>query len=200
MKWIGLTGGIASGKSVAANFLRQMGLCVADADYWARLALDEGREPYRKVVEAWGAKVLLGDGRIDRPQLGRMIFSDPDKKESLESWIHPFVRESVSHLRDQWRRQGQLWAVYDVPLLFEQDMAELFDHVLLIHCSPETQIARLELRNQFDRNTAEARLAAQIPIDDKIPLADAVIKNEGSLQELDQQLALWKSARDVEYS
>jgi dephospho-CoA kinase len=191
MKWIGLTGGIASGKSTVAAIIEKNGIPVVNADQVAHLALDPGSPVYPKILQAFGRDIVHTDGSIDRNKLGALIFKDPSLRDTLEKLVHPFVREQVKEIRSDLASQGHPVAVYDVPLLFEKNMEKDFDHILLVSCDPETQIQRLMKRNSLTREQAELRLRSQIPIAQKKSKAHTVIENTKSLIDLEATTQAW---------
>lgn len=195
MKWIGLTGGIASGKSTVAEIISKSGIPVINADQVAHLALEPGSVVYPKIIQAFGTDILFADQSIDRNKLGAFIFKDPSQRELLEQLVHPFVRQQVQAIKKDLAQQGHKMAVYDVPLLFEKNMEKDFDHILLIFCDPETQIQRLMKRNTLTREQAELRLRSQIPLTQKkkrtIAHKGVVIENLGTLKELESKVKGW---------
>lgn len=185
MLWIGLTGGIASGKTTVARILRSRGCAVVDADELSRRAVQSGTSGFDDIVQAFGRDIVGGDGELDRKKLGQIVFSDATSLARLEEIIHPRVRELAAREKDRLKNEGHQFAFYDVPLLFEKNMTPLFDLVVAVICSRDEQIARLQKRDGFTYEEAQARLAAQMPIEEKAALADDVIKNAGSLGELE---------------
>lgn len=188
MLWIGLTGGIATGKSTVSRLLTNQGLVVIDADALAREAVKKDSEGLKSVVAAFGPGVLTNDSELDRKKLGEIVFRDPAKRAVLEGIIHPQVRAMAEKRRRELEASGHAFSFYDVPLLFEKKMKPLFDHVVLVFCSPAIQIQRLMQRDGITQEQAEVRLHAQLPIQDKVDLSDYVIRNEGSLEDLKIEL------------
>ncbi len=190
-KIIGLTGGIASGKSTVASYLQEhYGLLVFDADIYAREAVVEGSPILEKIIDRYGVKILLADskdgqdqqrGQLDRRRLGEIIFSDPTEKQWLEQQIHPFVRQCLE--RDIAQNPTQN-LVLVVPLLLEAQMTDLVNQVWVVACTQEQQLARLISRDQLSPAAAQGRIDSQMPIDQKIPLADVVLDNTGDRAEL----------------
>ena len=189
--WIGLTGGLASGKSTVSNLLKRQGVPVIDADEIAHQALRPGTGPYQKVLSHFGKTILAADQSIDRKKLGALVFNQKDELLYLESVIHPYVQEQVLIHKEQALARGHGIAVYDVPLLFEKNLMPQFDRIVVVGTKEETQIQRVLKRNQWSREEALARLRNQLPIEDKIARADDVIWNEGSLEELELQTNQW---------
>jgi dephospho-CoA kinase len=181
MRLVGLTGGIASGKSTFAAALRALGAPVLDADQLARAAVAKGSPGLAEVVAAFGPDVLGRDGELDRKRMAARVFSDPTARARLEAIVHPRVR---SLFRDELARlaaQGDPVAFYDVPLLYETGQQGQVDLAVVVWAPRELQVTvtRLAARDGLSRADAEARLAAQLPIDAKAALADVVIVNDG---------------------
>ena len=188
MEWIGLTGGIATGKSTVAQVLKAQGCVVVDADQLARQAVAKNSEGFKQVVKTFGTKVLNSEGDLDRSRLGKLVFSDPNYREKLEKIIHPIVRHLALAEKARLESQGVERAFYDVPLLFEKNLESLFDQVLLVYAPEKLQIERMRARDGFSEPEARKRLAAQVPIEEKRSRATQVIDNSGSLEELEAQV------------
>ena len=183
---IGLTGGIASGKSTVANYLQERhGLLVFDGDIYARDAVALGSPILQKIVDRYGAEILLVDGLLDRRRLGEIIFSDPTEKQWLEQQIHPFVRQCLE--RDIAQNPTQN-LVLVVPLLIEAQMTDLVNEIWVVACSPQQQLARLVSRDQLSPAAAQGRIDSQMSIDQKISLADLVLDNTGDRVQLLNQI------------
>jgi dephospho-CoA kinase len=180
---VGLTGGIASGKSTVAKMFEDQGAYLIDFDALAHFVEEPDHPAWKAIVEFFGREILNEDGTINRAKLGLIVFSDHEKLSMLNSIVHPAVF-------DMWRRRiedirkinPRAIVVSDVPLLLEVRMQHLFDVVILVHVSPEDQIRRLTERNEYSRKEAESRLDTQIPIDEKISHADFVIDNKGPIE------------------
>jgi dephospho-CoA kinase len=173
---IGLTGGIASGKSSVGRFLEQQGIAVLDADRYAHKALAPGTPTTRAVLERYGAKVqsALSKG-LDRAALGSIVFSDPQERTWLEAQLHPLVRQRFD--QELQTHGGERVVALMIPLLFEAGLESLCSEVWVVHCSPTQQRQRLMTRNRLSPEEAEQRIRAQWPLDRKTALADCVIKN-----------------------
>jgi len=188
MLWIGLTGGIATGKSTAAQILRQMGYTVVDADGLAHAAILPKQPPYKLVVDHFGTEILNSDGLIDRPRLGKIVFADPAKRLILESFIHPWIQQEVQHAMEHCRKKNDPLAFYDVPLLFEKKLQAQFDSTLVIYAPRAVQLSRMQKRDGLSLADCEKRLASQIDIEAKRKLATATIENIQTLEKLQQNL------------
>jgi dephospho-CoA kinase len=185
---IGLTGGIASGKSTVSNMFKEMGITVIDADVEARLAVQKGESAYVKIVEAFGEEILLPDGEIDRQKLGSIIFHHTDKRQILNQIVHPEVRKRMYSQIDEAQAKEERVVVLDIPLLFESKLTHMAEKTLLVYVDEDIQLERLMQRNQLSKQEAEARIQSQMPLAEKVNLADAVINNNGSIENTKQQL------------
>jgi dephospho-CoA kinase len=192
---IGLTGGIASGKSTVANMIRDYRIPIIDADVISREVVEKGEQAYDEIVEAFGSEILLKDGSIDRIKLGSIIFNHEDKRKLLNSIVHPAVRRSMSVQKEQHIQSGASAVVLDIPLLFESKLTYMVDKTLLVFVDSEIQLKRLMERNHFSKDVALARIQSQMPLIEKRELADQVIDNNGTLAEtklqLQQILKVW---------
>jgi dephospho-CoA kinase len=184
MLWIGLTGGIGTGKSTVSQLLRADGYDVIDADVLAREVVQSGTPGFDEVVKLFGRETIGPDGQLDRKQIARIVFTNSSKLKSLESIIHPRVRVRVAQIRSELEARGRRFVFYDVPLLFEKQMQSQFDRTVVVTATPDQQLARLMLRDGLTQAEAQSRLAAQLPIEEKATLADDVIINEGDLEDL----------------
>jgi dephospho-CoA kinase len=192
---IGLTGGIASGKSVVSRILRERGLPVIDADRIAHeiLATDEGVK--QKVVAAFGPEVLTAAGAVDRARLGTIIFRDAQHRRDLERILHPMIGAAL------WKRAQEAAevVVLEVPLLIEQGEQARVDLVVVVYATRERQIQRLMERDALSREDAIRRIETQLPLEEKVAYAHYVINNNGSLEETEEQvLRLYQAVRGKE--
>jgi len=188
---IGLTGGIASGKSAVARRLAFLGAVVLDADRLAREAVEPGAPAWAQVKEAF-PQVIQEDQTIDRRLLGEIVFSDAQKRKLLESFIHPEVLRMLLARAAQAKAQGRL-VVAEVPLLFEVGWEGLMDEVWVVYVRPEVQLERLLARSSLSREQAERMVESQLPLDVKVSRADRVIDNNGPLEKTWEQVdALWE--------
>jgi dephospho-CoA kinase len=193
MRVLALTGGIGCGKSLAAQYFAELGALVIDADQLARAAIERGSAGFDEVVTLFGDSILK-DGNIDRRALGEIIFKDPKAKDALEKIIHPFVRkefeEAVASLK------GDQVLVYEIPLLYETNNQERFDLVITVESEMQNRIARLRGRGMHI-SEIEGRIAAQATREQRIEIADFLIDNDGSEDELLRQVEkIWDSLHD----
>jgi len=186
---VGLTGGIASGKSLVAADLAARGAIIIDADVLAREVVEPGTPALAAIVERFGSKVLT-DGQLDRSRLGEIVFADPLARRDLERIVHPAVRARAIEL--ERTAEDAAVVVHVIPLLVETGQQQNFDFVVTVDVDQETQIQRLMARNGFSRAEAESRIAAQATREDRRAAADVVLDNTGTLARLrDQIAALW---------
>jgi dephospho-CoA kinase len=185
---IGLTGGIASGKSTVSAMFAEMGVTVIDADIEARLAVEKGEKAYNDIVSHFGAGILEENGGINRQKLGSIIFNDEEKRKMLNSIVHPAVRERMAHKRQKAEAANEKAIVLDIPLLFESKLTGLVEKIILVYVDEKTQLERLMMRNNFSVDEALSRIKSQMPLKDKVDLADEVIDNSGSIEESRTQL------------
>jgi dephospho-CoA kinase len=186
---VGLTGGIAAGKSVVADELAARGAIIIDADVLAREVVEPGTPALAAIIDRFGAQVLR-DGQLDRTRLAQIVFADPLARRDLERIVHPAVRDRAAELE---RAAGDAAVVVHViPLLVETGQHEAFDLVVTVDVDHETQIQGLMVRNGYTRAEAESRIAAQASRDDRRRAADVVLDNTGSVTQLGEQIdALW---------
>lgn len=189
MRLVGLTGGIASGKSTFAAALRALGAPVVDADQLAREAVAKGSPGLAQVVAAFGAEVLGPDGALDRRRVAARVFADPAARARLEAIVHPAVRALFRAERDRLAAAGAPLAFYDVPLLYEAGLEREVELVVVVWAPRAAQLARLAARDRLAPAEAEARLAAQLPLDEKARRADAVVVNDGERAALEAKAA-----------
>ena len=186
-KIIGITGGIASGKSTVTNFLRKKGFEVVDADAVVHQLQKPGGRLFQILVEHFGEKILLEDGELNRPLLASLIFNNSDEREWSKQTQGIIIRQELGTLRDKFYETEELFFM-DIPLLFEQDYAAWFDETWLVYVSPDVQLKRLMKRNHLSKESAEARLASQWSLEEKKKLANHLIDNNGSRDQLLSQV------------
>jgi dephospho-CoA kinase len=188
---VGLTGGIAAGKSTVAAMLRDLGAFVIDADEIARRVMAPGESAHQEVVERFGKEILDANGGIDRPKLAEIVFRNPRARFDLNAIVHPKVRAEAERLIDECARSGRSrLVVYDAALLVETGAYRGLDRLVVVRCRRDTQLRRLEQRDGLEGAAASARLASQAPLEEKIAAADYVIDTDGSLEETRRQAEL----------
>ena len=194
MQLIGLTGGIASGKSTIARRLAEHGAVVIDADRIAREVVEPGQPALEAIAERFGHGVIAADGTLDRAALGAIVFADEDARLALNGITHPAVlRASTERFRAAAEADPDAVVVYDVPLLVESANAYPFDLVVVAHASGEVRVERLVELRGMDRAEAERRIRSQASDDERLAVADVVIDTDGSLgRTLEQTDALWE--------
>jgi dephospho-CoA kinase len=185
---IGLTGSIASGKSTVAQMLAAYNLPIVDADIVARQVVEPGSETLTKIAGAFGPQVIAKDGSMDRAKVGSIIFRDESKRTVLNEIIHPAIRAEMLRQRDEHVANGANTVIMDIPLLFESKLQHFVEKVLVVSVSENVQLQRLMDRNGFSEEEARARIATQIPVAEKAAKADAVIYNDGTVEETAEQL------------
>ena len=187
-KIIGITGGIASGKSTVTEFLRQNGFEVVDADAVVHQLQKPGGRLYRILVDHFGENILLENDELNRPLLASLIFSNSEEREWSKQTQGQIIREELWDLRDKLAQTEDVFFM-DIPLLFEQDYASWFDETWLVYVSRDTQLDRLMKRDYLTIEDAQARLASQWPLEEKKRLASHILDNNGSREQLLSQVA-----------
>jgi dephospho-CoA kinase len=187
MRRIALTGGIATGKSHVRARFEGLGVPTIDADTLARDIVAPGTEALAAIVQRFGADVLDPSGALDRRRLGAIVFEHDGERRALEAIIHPGIRRAMNAWFDTLP-STHAFAIADIPLLYETGRAHEFDAVIVTACAPETQVKRVMARDRLTETEARQRIAAQMPIDEKVKRADYVIRTEGSFEETDAQV------------
>lgn len=187
-KIIGLTGGIASGKSTVSNIIKSIGYKVIDADIISRKVVEKGKPAYLKVVEYFGVGILDEEDKINRTKLGNIVFNDRFKREKLNSIVHPYILKEIKNEIDNTKEDRVVFV--DIPLLIEvlDDLKENgihFDEIWIVYVDEETQIRRLTERDSINREDAIRRIKAQMSMDVKIKYADRIIDNRGDKKKLE---------------
>lgn len=180
---IGLTGGIATGKSTVSAYLKELGIPVIDADVISREVVAKDSVGLQAVVSAFGKSILLENGELNRANLGAIIFHSKEKRETLNSIMHPLIRTRMNELQQNYSKQNYDIIVLDVPLLIENKSNYAVDEIWVVYVNEQEQITRLQLRNDLSREEAEVRVASQLSIEKKKKLADRVIDNSGTIEE-----------------
>ncbi len=180
---VGLTGGIASGKSTVSAIFRHAGAQIIDADQIAREVVQKGLPAWQKIVAHFGPRVLMADGQLDRAILADVVFNDPLQKRHLNAIVHPHVSRKTKELMEKLERtQPNGVVVLDVPLLYEVGMEKDLDKIIVVYVPESVQLDRLMQRDGLSEQAARARIRAQMPIEEKRRRADIVIDNSGSLE------------------
>jgi len=200
MKLLGITGGIGMGKSTAASLLEERGVPVIDTDQIARQLTEPGQPALAEIGASLGANLISPDGRLDRKELARRVFSDASERARLEAILHPRIRGAWQAVVDGWRVAGRERGAVIIPLLYETHAENLFDVVVCVACSHATQLERLRQRG-WSRTEIQQRLAAQWPVEEKINRADFVIWTDTTLEahaaQLDRVLELAARGSEV---
>ncbi len=183
MKWIGLTGGIACGKSTISRMLKDQGIPLVDADEIAREVVKAGSPGLRSVEQVFGSQFISEDGNLDRRKLGQHVFGHPELLQKLEGILHPLIREETRRRR-MHEDLGAPLAIYDIPLLFETKAQDQFDQIIVVSCTKEQQKERLRRKTDWSEDEIEMRIASQIPIQFKEQEADFTVFNNRDEQHL----------------
>ncbi|WP_126425556.1 dephospho-CoA kinase [Brevibacillus marinus] len=185
---LGLTGGIACGKSTVSGMLRERGITVIDADQIARQVVEPGMPAYEAIVRHFGTDILLPDRSINRKKLGSIVFSDESERQVLNALVHPEVRKVMREQAEAAERAGEKIVFMDIPLLFESKLQHMVDKIVVVYVPAEIQLQRLMERDELDLEQATKRLRAQLPIEWKKEQADYLIDNQGTREETEQQV------------
>ena len=184
---IGLTGGIATGKSTATKLFEQHGIPVVDADVVSRQMVEKGSEGLQKIVNHFGKTILNEDGTLNRKKLGELIFNDSSLRQQLNHILHPLIREEMNRQTMHLLKTNQ-HVIQDIPLLFENKLEQHFDLVIVVYIDHHEQIKRLQQRDGISYEAALSKVKSQAPIEDKKALAGIVINNHGTIDALEEQV------------
>lgn len=197
---LGVTGGIASGKSTAAKMLEELGAPIIDFDVLAREVVQPGQPAYNDIVDYFGRQVLQEDGTLDRKKMSDIVFSDLEKRKKLESFTHPRIQEEfIRDLHEITSKNPEAIVQVVIPLLIEINLQYLFHKIVVVYVSPEVQVERLAERDGISRDQAANILKSQLPIDEKASYADFVIDNNGTVEETRRQVeALWGKLKEIQ--
>jgi dephospho-CoA kinase len=196
VKLVGLTGGIASGKSTVAGMLRELGAKIINADDLARSIVQPGKEAWKEIVAAFGTEILRPDRSIDREKLRSAIFADPQKRKRLDAITHPRIRALAQARAQELAAKGAAIVVYEAPLLFENEAHLWLRPVILVGCEDALQRRRLKARDHLGEAEIAQHIQAQMPLNEKRTLADFVIENDGDLDDLKKQVKdVWEKIR-----
>jgi dephospho-CoA kinase len=185
---IGLTGGIACGKSTVSWMLAERGARIIDADIIAREVVRPGEEAWSLIVERFGRDILLANEELDRVKLGAIVFADEQARLDLNAIVHPAVRARMRQLMKEAREESIALIVMDIPLLYESKLEYMVEKVVVVYCTAEQQLKRLMERNGYDEEEAMRRIASQMSIEEKKSRADYVIDNSGTFTETEEQV------------
>lgn len=185
-KIIGLTGGIASGKTTVSDYLKKRGYVVLDADAYSKKTTAKNGPAIPAIIEAFGADIVSEYGELDRKKLGSIIFNDADKRRELNEIVHPLIREMMNADEEKYIQKGHVFL--DIPLLFENGLNERCDLVVTVFVDRDTQIKRLTARNDLTVEEAEARINSQMPLTEKVQKSDFRLDNNGTVEMLYEQI------------
>lgn len=188
---LGLTGGIATGKSSVSRYFLQKGFPVVDADTGARKVVERDTEGWRRIRETFGKEVFHEDGTLDRKRLGAVVFTDSSKRQLLDSLLRDLIRNWMEQETKHYQKEHPALIVWDIPLLYEAQYEEACDAVMVVYVPEEIQRERLIKRNGFTKEEAENRINSQWPMEDKKKKADILIDNSGTLEATYQQIDKW---------
>lgn len=187
MRIIGLTGGIASGKTSVTKLFATKKVPIIDCDRLARQVVEPEQPALREIVKLFGRDVLHANGSLNREKLAEWIFNNETQRLEVNRITHHYILEEIYQTLKQLREQKEPFVVIDVPLLIEVNWTFLVDEIWLVYCTPQQQLSRLMARSNYNIETAQARIDAQMPIDEKKEYADIIIDNSGSVQQLTEQ-------------
>ncbi len=185
---IGLTGGMASGKSLVARVLRELGLPVIDADELARKVVEPGQPAFADIVRAFGPEVVAADGRLDRKKVADLAFADEAKRRALNAATHPRIAALARELTAAYAAAGEPIVIYEAALLVENGLHRALDGLIVVKAAPEQQLARAVARDAHGEAAARARIASQLPLEAKLAVATHVIDNSGTSDETRRQI------------
>lgn len=189
MLFVGLTGSIATGKSSVAKIFSELGFSVIDADYLAHKAYEKGQKAYDKIVKEFGSDILDNHMNIDRKKLGKIVLQNKEQLSKLESIVHPEIEKiRNSELKKIERVDKNAIVIYDIPLLFEKNLKKMFDVTIVVYTDKKTQIERLMKRDGLSKKEAEKRIDLQIPVEQKIKMADFAIDNSKDIDYTKKQV------------
>jgi dephospho-CoA kinase len=189
---VGLTGGIGSGKSTVSRIFAKLGAEIIDADELARAVVSPGSPALEQIIERFGKDVLDSTGALDRPRMARVVFHDDQARMDLNRIVHPAVAHRAQEEIMRHIERGSKLVIYDVPLLYETGLEGMFDGVIVVKVAPEVQRARLRSRDQLSEEELNARIGAQLPLEEKVKRATYVINNDGTPEETELQVrSLW---------
>lgn len=184
----GLTGGIGCGKSTVSQMFESLGAKVIDADQVARDVVKPGSDGLKALVQAFGEEILLPDGNLDRPGLGKIVFADEYRRKTLNGILHPRIGLETARRLQQERAAGTKHLIYDAALLIETGQAKFGEKLIVVRADPAVQLERLMSRDQISEDEARQKIASQMPVDQKAKMADFVVDNSGTLENTRRQV------------
>jgi dephospho-CoA kinase len=198
MKWIGLTGGIATGKSTVQKLIESLGVACIDADLISHQLTEVNHIGYHQVVNLFGSEILNSDLTLNRKKIAEIVFNNLENKKKLENVLHPLIQDEVQKQKTNYEILKHPICIYNVPLLFENHLKDQFDKIVLIWCDPETQLKRLQNRNQLSLKEAQMRIDSQLPLSIKASQSNFCIDNSTDLNDLKIQVEnLFKTLTNI---
>ena len=191
MKIVGLTGGISSGKSTVSSYLKQLKIPVIDADEVARKVVEPNSQGAIEIRKAFGSDVFEEDGSLNRQKLGALIFSNAENRQKLDDLLQPLIKIMILDEIEEYHQKGENMIVLDLPLLFEKQYEELCEEIIVVYVPKELQLERLMRRNQYTKQEALSRIDSQLSIEEKRKRATVLLDNQGTIQQLYQQVEQW---------
>ena len=191
MKIVGLTGGISSGKSTVSSYLKQLKIPVIDADEVARKVVEPNSQGAREIRKTFGSDVFEEDGSLNRQKLGALIFSNAENRQKLDDLLQPLIKIMILDEIEEYRQKGETMIVLDLPLLFEKHYEKLCEEIIVVYVPRELQLERLMKRNQYTKQEALFRIDSQLSIEEKRKRATVLLDNQGTVQQLYQQVEQW---------
>lgn len=191
MKIVGLTGGISSGKSTVSSYLKQLKIPVIDADEVARKVVEPNSQGAIEIRKAFGSDVFEEDGSLNRQKLGALIFSNTENRKKLDELLQPLIKIMILDEIEEQRQKGENMIVLDLPLLFEKHYEKLCEEIIVVYVPRELQLERLMRRNQYTKQEALSRIDSQLSIEEKRKRATVLLDNQGTIQQLYQQVEQW---------
>lgn len=191
MKIVGLTGGISSGKSTVSSYLKQLKIPVIDADEVARKVVEPKSQGAREIRKTFGSDVFEEDGSLNRQKLGALIFSNAENRQKLDDLLQPLIKIMILDEIEEYRQKGETMIVLDLPLLFEKHYEKLCEEIIVVYVPRELQLERLMKRNQYTKQEALSRIDSQLSIEEKRKRATVLLDNQGTVQQLYQQVEQW---------
>lgn len=191
MKIVGLTGGISSGKSTVSSYFKQLEIPVIDADEVARKVVEPNSQGAIEIRKAFGSDVFEEDGSLNRQKLGALIFSNAENRQKLDDLLQPLIKIMILDEIEEYRQKGETMIVLDLPLLFEKHYEKLCEEIIVVYIPRELQLERLMRRNQYTKQEALSRIDSQLSIEEKRKRATVLLDNQGTIQQLYQQVEQW---------